>query len=259
VRTEIENIAETVNQWFDETFAQVQKNVTQIRELDMLLVGSLNCARKYCNAILIVLGNDHRMPAAALLRILCELHVKMLWCLQARDGMKEEGKDTIHHRFRRWDYQRVISHTKMLKNIGCGSSGDYKKEIDRVLERGDDQIAKYKSQGVRCMPDTAGLFKSLSGELGGDEVYPKIYQNFSAAVHIDMRLLRDMVQNSGNQIRCFADPPAYETNKLLLYCVSMGCDINGFIREHYGWDCANMRQELGMIDSQLAGTKKEEL
>jgi len=252
-------INETINKCFDETFAQIQKISKAPRELDTLLIGVLHCARKYCNAIFVLLGNEHKMPAAALLRILCELYVKMRWCFKVSDKAdKPATGNIIFQRFRQWDYARVIENRKILRNISKIRSGDYKQQIDKALKEAEKSVANYKNQGLRCMPNTAKIFKELPEEWSR-EVYPWVYQNFSRAVHVDMKLIREMVRHSGGQLQCFSDPPSYKTSELLLYCISMGCDINRLLRRHYGCDYDKMQCEYDTIVHQSGKTKKDEL
>ena len=244
-------IDRTINKWFEETLAQINANVRQIRQLDSLLIGVLHCVRKYCNGIILLLDNDHKMPAAALLRILCELYANLLWCFKVSD---KEGKaaddNAIYKRFRRWGYKGVIEHEKMLGKVSEATSGDYKQEVDKALKKLEKSKAEYKNQGIRCMPDTAGIFRELRRDWAA-EVYPRIYQYFSRAVHLDMKLIREMVQYRGGQILCFSDPPSYKTGELLLYCISIGCDVNGLLRKYYGFDSEQMQTEYESLSNEL--------
>ena len=244
----------TINKWFDETLSQIKP----IRMLDLSLIGILNCARKYCNGILVLLGNHHKMPAAALLRILCELYVKVLWCFQESDKADEPDKDSIiFQRFQRWDYSRVVEQKKLLKNISSVSFGDYKQTIANILKGCEESIEKYKTQKLHCMPNAAQIFKDIP-QAWGMEAYSKVYQRFSGAVHLDMGLMRETVQHAGEQIQCFSDPPSYKTNELLLYCISIACDINSLLRRHYGWDSDEIQYEYDTIARELDKKKKDD-
>ncbi len=248
-------IDKTINKWFEETLTQIKTNVRQVLKLDQLLIGVLHCARKYCNGIMLLLDNDHKMPAAALIRILCDLYVKMLWCFMASDKVDNPvDDDVISQRFRRWDYKGVIEHEKMLGKVSEVASGDYKQEVDKALKELEKSKAEYKNQGIRCMPDTAGIFRELRKDWAA-EVYPRIYQYFSRAVHLDMKLIREMVQYRGGKILCFSDPPSYKTGELLLYCISIGCDVNGLLRKHYGFDSEQMQTEYESLSNELQSRK----
>lgn len=249
------DLDKTVNGWFEETFTQMKESGKLIRPLDLLLVGVLHCARKYCNAIIVLLHNHHKMPAAALLRILCELYVNLLWYFRVPDkGGTTADDDCIYRRLRRWDYKRVVEHERMLRNVRTVASGDHTQEVDKALKEIQKQKAEYKNQGLRCMPDTAGIFRELPKDWAG-QVYPKIYQYFGRAVHLDLVLIREMVQHSPGQIQCFSDPPSYGPNELLSYCINMGCDVNRLIRRHYGFDSEQIQIEYESLSNELQSRK----
>lgn len=242
------------NKWFDETFSQMQSRDEPARQLDPLVIGALHCGRKYCNGILVLLMNDHKMPAAALVRILFELYVKLLWCLQAPDKTDASAKDNCYQRLRRWDYTRATEHRKMLRELSPAtqSSGDTE-GADEAIRKLDKYIERLKAEQLSKMPSVAELCRDL-----GAELYPKVYRYFSRAVHLDMGLIRDMVHVSGGELQCFSDPPNYyEKSKLLLCCISMGCDVNLVVRRHYGWSCDKMRQEHKALVKQLSKTQED--
>jgi hypothetical protein len=251
----------TMNRWFDDTFALAKDKAKPWRQRDALLVGVFQCGREYCDGILVLLMNDHKIPAAALLRVLHELCVKLLWCLHAPDKGDRPGTDNCYERFRGWDYQRLIAHKKMLKRLSSTCCGSRKLSIDRTLEQLDDDIKRYESEHVRCMPDVARICEELSGMLPGTwmNAYPEIYQFLSRAVHIDMGLVRQMVQVSGKEVLCFPDTLQYDKPELLHCCVSMGCDINLMLRRHYGCDPGQMQQEHDLLVQRIVEIKKDGL
>ncbi len=81
-------IEELVNKWFDETFEKFQQEVCPSTEND-LLAGVLFVSKKYVRAVLSLLAQKHALPSKALLRVLCELFVKLFWCLNVK-GVTEE-------------------------------------------------------------------------------------------------------------------------------------------------------------------------
>jgi len=77
-------VEETINKWFVETNRLMQSNVNvdNFGPIDGLCVCVLQSANDYCNASLLLLNKKHERPAKALLRVLCELSVKLIWCLR---------------------------------------------------------------------------------------------------------------------------------------------------------------------------------
>jgi len=186
-------IAETINNWFEETFRQIQENAKPVRQLDLLTAGILICAWKYSKVILTLLDSGHKLPAQALLRILCELHIKSYWCLKVPDKDRTDSEKETYERFTRWDYLSFVKQRGVLKRTQEVSSGDFGREVDKALTEVEERIATYKNRKLRCMPDTRGLFEELPQGYNTD-VYPKVYARFSRAVHLDMKTIRDLAR-----------------------------------------------------------------
>ena len=82
-------IDETINKWFEQTFEKFQKEVRPQTENDLVLTGVLFASRKYVRAVLSLLSQKHALPAKALLRCLCELYVKIFWCLNVKGDTED--------------------------------------------------------------------------------------------------------------------------------------------------------------------------
>ena len=68
-----------IKKWFNDTISRFETEIKSDRPVDHLCVTTLTVSVKYCEAILILLSNDCRMPAKALLRVLFELASKLAW------------------------------------------------------------------------------------------------------------------------------------------------------------------------------------
>jgi len=259
--TEMEVLG-TVDKWFDDTFSHVQSTSQPMRQLDALLIGTLHCARKYCNGILVLLlpMHRHKLPAAALVRIFCEVCLKLLWCLQAPDKMDSPDKDSCWQRLRRWDYQRARERKKLLEKLCAASCAGQRVGTDlaKMHREAEQDVQQYEKENLRCIPDIAGICTALEEQQKGwFGVYPEWFQNYSRAVHLDMGLVRQMVQPSGSQILCFADTPEYDSLTLLNCCLAMACDINHMIRRHYGWDPDDMQREYESLAQSIGEMEKD--
>jgi hypothetical protein len=248
-------VYQIIDNWFGNTFEQVKENVRPASQLDLFIAGVLFCARKYSKAILVLLNDGHKLPAEALLRVLCELYAKFFWCLNVRADTRIERIRKIHERFRRWDYSRLIQHRKILKNVQSACSGDFRLEIDKAMQEIEKGIETYNRQKLKCMPHTATIFKELPKDWES-EVYPKIYQRFNSAIHLDMKIIRELVKYTEKEkkIICFDDIQG-NVQKLLSYCASMACDINRLIRSHYGWDSEQIKIEYESLSCKMQGKK----
>ncbi len=235
-------IEETINKWFEQTFEKFQKEVHPPTEDDLLLAGVLFTSRKYVRTVLLLLAQKHSLPAKALLRILCELFVKILWCLNVR-GDTAEIKQAVHNNFQRWDYLRLIQDKKLLEKLAKSATGDFKIKVQRSLKKADSDFEKYKKRGVKRMPDTASLFEVLSrDESAMNLIYPKVYQNYNRAVHLDRNTFSRLVRHEGDRIVCYDDWDD-DINDLYANCSCMACDINILIRKYFDWPVDAIRQE----------------
>jgi len=252
-------IEEMTNRWFDETLSHMPKLSGSSWEVNTLIAGCFLCGRKYCKGIFSLLKNDHKLPAAALLRILCELDVKLLWCLQAPDKTDAVGSDSCYQRFRRWDYLSLRENRTMFEEFRDLSSGSERLAADKKLQDLGKDIDSLKKEGLEPIPKVWCICKELSTIVSPDfaKVYPMIYRRFSWAVHLDLAVIKDLVDDSGARVQFRDDADRYcKEGVLLSYCTAMGCDINLMVRKHYGWDCDEMLHEFRSFVQQWAESKR---
>lgn len=242
-------INSTVDNWFRESLQLI--NSHKHTGADNLLASVLLCAKKHVISILLLLTNNHKLPAQALLRVLCELFVKLVWSL---GRPKKLSKDDIYKRFLRFDYTRVIKHEKILLNLA--KSYPNSSDINASLVKAEESIEYYKNRRVKALPDVAEIFRQVDKahvtKEWTEHIYPKIYQDFSGAIHSDMRILRQFVQY--DKIAPYNDDVEYSIDTLKLHCVSMACDINLVIRDQYeatGGISEQMQKEYKSIISKL--------
>lgn len=243
-------IEKTINRWFKETFTKTQQKVKPPTRLDLLCVAAFLCARKHSRAILLLIDNGHNLPTQALLRILCELYIKLYWCLNVSDQIHKNKEEEIYGRFKRWDLSRVIQHKKLLKNLQ--DTGNTDPNVASAFSKLESSFQEYKRQGLDPMPEPYKLFAELAGDWE-NFIYPKVYRRFSSAVHSDMRLIRDLVKydKKNNEILCFEDT-SYKIEELLKCCISMACDVNLLIRNYYDFDSGKIQNEYEGIVCKLS-------
>lgn len=251
---EIDEVEKTINGWFEKTFQNIQNNRLRYG-LDKLMVGVFLITRKYIRATITLLRDNHIAPSGALLRILCELYVKFLWCLNVPGGLAEkERNQKIYENFRRWDFSRIREQKRLLEKLLPSARGNFVKEIQNSLGKAYKEIAKCKSQHLKCMPDTKGIFRILSKNLRNKEwetiVYPKVYQNFSSFVHLDTKVFRELIKYEEGHYTCYDDLNVGKYD-LLLYCASIACDVNQMVNRHYNWDTLQIQKEYGTLASSL--------
>jgi len=235
-------IDKITDKWFKQTFEKVQEEVNPVTGNDLLIVGVLFAARKYTRAVLLLLSQKHALPAKALLRVLCELFVKIVWCLDIQSN-EEDTKERVHMNFQSWDYSRLIQDKRLLTNLEKYTEGDFGGKVQDALKKAANDVADYKERPVKCIPPTADIFKELSViEPAMNNIYAEIYQNYSRAVHLDRNTFSRLVQYKGDRIVCYDDWDD-DINDLYAKCLCISCDINIVIRKHYNWPADALRNE----------------
>lgn len=240
-----------VDNWFQTTFERTRECVKpSSEEIDRLILGVLLSAREYTQAVLCLLDRKHGLPAAALLRVLCELYVKIFWCLNA-EGDREQVLDAIHLNFQRWDYTRLINDIKLLEQRLKYITGELKAEVDRELRKARRGKKTYDTRQIKKMKDVASLCLELSQD-GDTEampiVYTQVYRKYSRAVHLDKSTFSRIAKHEDDTIICHDDwDDAVED--LYKNCWCMACDINMLIRHHYGIE-EPLRQEYDKLTSE---------
>ncbi len=171
---------------FAKTRALIKTENTENRENAMCII-VLDGAECYCNAILILLNKNHVFPAMALLRCLCELTVKLMWCLQCPDDTdKEQNSKTVDEKIRRWEKSTCAQNIKVLEEL---------KSVHPRNNKIDAQLKKLREEkgnlGVKEMPEYVQLLKYLPEDFG-KKVSPELYKNFNKAVHLDTNSLGEI-------------------------------------------------------------------
>lgn len=155
---------------------------TKNRECAMCTI-VLDGAECYCNAIFLLLNENYVFPARALMRCLCELAVKLMWCLQCPDDMdKKKSKKTVDEKIRRWEKSTLVQNIKVLKEY---------KQVNPQGNSIDNQIKDLKKEkdtmGVKEMPPYKQLLKNLPSDFC--KISTKLYQDLNKAVHLDVNSL----------------------------------------------------------------------
>jgi len=237
-------IEKTVNKWFDDTAAQMKTHFKTDSQIDMLCASALKVGKNYCNAVLLLLKNGHKMPAKALLRILCELTAKLTWCLWVSDK-KEEADDIVYEKFQRWQKATLVENKKMLESLREAMPDDQKPQLDNNIETLEKRA---KDIEFDAMPKVIAIFKELPKNWKTD-IYPVCYKQFNNAVHLDMQSMGELIEKNENKIFCLGDSKD-NIDDLAGYCLDWTYHINYFIRMHYDWSIGQMEKEYNAISKQ---------
>lgn len=249
-------IEETINKCFDKTFAMYQEKVHPYQKVNPLMMGVLRYSRHCSITIFSLLRQEVKLSSMVLLRVYFELYIKVCWCLINDPNSQKGHKDEVYGRFRRWDFKRLIEQRKLLGKLQEVRKDDSNLKICKAIKEADDSIGKYKTQGLKCIPDIWQILKELSEAETQESpedilgLYPRLYQRFNKAVHPDMDFIRKMAINTGEASVCSCD--VNEDIQTLKFCLLfISCGINRKIRDFYGWDSAEVQKEFNLIVKQL--------
>lgn len=109
-------VADTIIKWYEQTHTTMVI-VKPTGPLDIELMGILLVAKKQTLGALTTLANKHILSVHALLRILTETHIVLLWALNAPSHEKKTKSDEVYKRLRRWDYTRLKKDKALLEDL----------------------------------------------------------------------------------------------------------------------------------------------
>ena len=165
-------------------FAKTRALIKTENRENAMCITVLDGAECYCNAILILLNRNYVFPAKALMRCLCELTVKLMWCLQCPvDTDEEQDRKTVDEKIRRWEKRTLAQNIKVLEEW---------KQVDPGDDKIDDQIKelekKKDTMDVKKMPDYPQLLNKMPDNFRRG-ISLKLYKDFNKAVHLDANSL----------------------------------------------------------------------
>jgi len=185
----------------------------------------LDGAECYCNAILILLNKNYMFPAKALMRCLCELTVKLMWCLQCPvDTDEEQDRKTVDKKIRRWEKSTLAQNIKVLKEY---------KQVNPQDNSIDDQIKELekKKDTMVVKKEMPNDYAQLLKELPDDFRYGlslKLYKDLNKAVHLDANSLGKIyLHNNKTNVN------NSDISRLKDYCFLLAENITGVIEINY--------------------------
>ena len=237
-------IANTIIKWYEQTHITMNVARKPPSDLNSELMGILLVAKKQTEGALTTLANNHVLSTHALLRILVETHIVLIWALNAPANEEKTKSDEVYKRFRRWDYTRLKQDLKLLENLPRNS------EIEPNIKKVKKDIDKLKKEGVKELPNIKQLYDDLLGE-ESSEMYAKTYRTYSRAVHLNRNVTRKLAcENKEQEVVLYKDDIEADGDELLIIA-SISCDINKAIRGFYDWHSEAMQNEYDEVKSRL--------
>jgi len=237
------NATNTIIRWYEETRITITTALKPIKTLDVELLGILLAARKHTLGALTTLTNEHIIPTHALLRVLCEIHIVLLWAMNAPTKKNENKSDAVYSRLRSWDHSRLIKHKNLLENLP--ETAETKKSIKKI----EGNISESKKQGIKSMPSVKQIFDELGQAWA--EVYPKFYQFYCRSIHLDRNITQELAHLDRGSNHILYKNDIEPRGNELLHIASISCDINKMVRNFYDWHVDLIQKEYENLQSML--------
>jgi len=174
-------IDKTIEKWFEETKAILaKKKCSEDERFYKLCLNIIRIVKNYCKASLILLDNNRKRPAMALLRIQIELAAKFSWLI---NGKRENEFDV---RLKKWENKTLSDRLKLRKDALEALPKD-----ERGREEKLNQIAEQvlKTTDLKCMPQDRQLVEEMFSNEESVLHGVGLYRQFHSAVHPDILVI----------------------------------------------------------------------
>ncbi len=239
----------TTDKWFQETVGRINRDVKPDTPENNLLFSILPVASNYCKSVFLLADSDHKLPAMALLRVLAELTLRVMWCLY-EDNPKRETPSARTMRWCKAAYEEEIKYLKrMLPSAGPQEAARMK----HAMARFQDEIGKNPH------PSAGGLYKCLD-ELPRqikDDIYPLLYSAFNQAIHPNPWLFADLIKQEANERMFLPDSKKPSAGALKICAMTDAYNLLAVMHFHYGWDHIQMESEFLKIKEDFANRAGE--
>jgi hypothetical protein len=239
----------TTDKWFVETVSRMNNGVKPDTPEDNLLFSAVPVAHNYCNAVFILADANHKLPAMAVLRVLAELTLRIMWCLYASNPQKEASCTRIMRWWKTTCEEEVKHLRKMVLSAGSKEAVRMKHAITYL----QGEIAKNPH------PSVGPFYNSLDELLPQikEELYPLLYSPFNQAIHPNLKLFADLVREEGNQRVFLRDPEEPGTGTLKVAAMTDALYLLSIVYFNYRWDCEQMKNEYHAIKKEYEDQVRE--
>ena len=209
--------------------------------------------KTYCDATLLLLrlDVDLRLPAMAHLRIISELTIRFLWCLNVKKN------EEIGERIERWEKTGVKERKKLVEEL-LESKENFDSETVGKFQQELSNLDKYLKDNVgNEMPHVTGkcgLFEQTEN-IFERNICAQAYRQFNPAVHVDPLVLTWSTKRKGSSIYYTGDLDE-NIDSLKIHCLSFSYMVIEVLYFHYHWRYDQIEREYHEAVSNY--TKKEQ-
>ncbi len=242
-------IETTTNKWFEEAADLINSNVTTDTSIDNLLSGVVPLTNNYCKAVFLLANNNFKLQAMALLRILGELALRLIWCFYS-DNPKQEPPEV---RIERWIKTTNDVELKLLRKVLPSVDEEKAEEIKLVMEFLQKEIENSSRSFI-------GPFYNSLDELPSDykrDIYPLLYGAFNRAIHPNLKLLGDLIKQENGRRIFLSDLEEVEVDVLKIYSMTAAFNILAIVHLHYEWNYEGLKSEYLSVKKELADKRQQ--
>lgn len=224
-----DEITDTVVKMLKDTVDKIDKDKGDWEPPKNVAAAALAPVYNYSFGVLILAENEQKLPAMALLRVLGEFALRLIWCYEST----EHGKDATT-RIERW-YKYSLNQRK--------------KSINRwlpIMKTGDPEFAEelevrlqHLQQVMDVIPHkpAPSLAKSIETLHPAAKILlPLIYTRYLHAVHLDAEVLSELFRSKDSGIVFSADEEIHTPLNLKYQCLWTVFVIVSTIWNYFGWD-----------------------
>jgi len=222
-------IEDTINKWFKDIHYRLDRTNSDSAIVDSFCRSVSSVLKTYCDATILSLDGNLKLPAMACLRVMSELVVKFIWCLNVRENKE------IQERIERWEKRGVNERRKFIKELlESEDSFDSKTTLNEELSRLVEYLKNTVTDDMPNVSGKYGLFEQTKN-IFDKNICPQAYRQFNPAVHVDTLVLTWSTKRKGDSIYFTGDLDE-NINSLKIHCLSFSYMLIKVIYVHYNWN-----------------------
>jgi len=197
-------IEEIINRWFDDVEGRLKNLGLPKNGVNQMILASISVVDNYLNNILMILNQDSKLPAMALLRVIGEFIVKLVWCIQG--STNNQPKQSVD-KFKSWKKHSLKELNKFRRQIIDRYNNATRKMLQKQIDKDDKEIESitvdyFAKEDEKQKRSISSFFNEVFG-VNKDIYHPGMYLQYLRAVHIDYITLNETIKEQ-------ASTPSYE-------------------------------------------------
>jgi len=229
-------IDKTIEKWFQEIEDALGNLSTDKKQTNIffLITTSLSTFGNYLNTTLMILKNERRLPAKALLRITGQFISRVIWVLKSKNGGERQSK------LKRWEKESYCKAKKYDEGIieFC-SKDDERTVIEKRIEGYTEEINKLEESKIKGLPQPIQIFEQAFGR---SILTAGMYSQYHDAIHPDILVLSDTVSENKTDTICEGDTKE-SIDSLKQHCLTQAYVFFDEICKYYGFTFKEMAGE----------------